>query len=97
MKANKMDAIAGLVASTGGYGFETYDTSSEKEYEPTVDGRIYAAIQAFEATTVKEMVSLWDAPAELDNVTIPAGTTVYLRATSVTITDGSGILYYGIG
>lgn len=40
--------------------------------------------------------SYWDAPTSVDDLVIPAGQCLYLKAKSVTIKSGYGVLYYEI-
>ena len=96
-KINKMAAAASMVAGMGGYGCIAFDADSETELEPHVDDRHIAAIQALSDTVIKSVDAAWDAPTSLSNVSVPEGNCVYVKASKVTITSGSGIAYYGIG
>ena len=96
-KINKMAAAASMVAGMGGYGCEAFDVSSETELEPQAEDRHFAAIQALSDTVIKSVTAAWDAPASISDLSVPEGNCVYVKASKVTITSGSGILYYGIG
>lgn len=98
MRANKTAANASMVAGMGGYGCRYYNaTGAATEYAPLADDRHVAVVQALTDTTIKTVKSAWDAPADVDGLDLPAGTCLFVKAASVTITDGTGILYYGSG
>jgi hypothetical protein len=96
-KVNKVAAAASMVAGMGGYGCRSYDVSSEIEFAPHVIGRHIVAIQAFTDTEIKSVDAAWDAPADISDITLPGGNCLYIKASKITITSGTGVLYYGIG
>lgn len=97
-RAKNGAANASMVAGMGGYGCMTYNaTGAATEIVPKAPERHFAVIQALEDTTIETVKAAWDAPTELDGVTISAGSCIFVKAASVTITAGYGILYYGYG
>lgn len=98
MKANKNQAMASTVAGMGGYGCMMYNaTGSATTFVPEAAGRHIAVIQALTDTIINHVSADWMAPAAVDGVELPAGNCLFVKAASVSITDGNGILYYGIG
>lgn len=95
---NKTAANTSMIAGMGGFGCMYYNaTGAATKYEPAVDNRHIVAVQALTDTTIRTVGAAWDAPAEVDGVILTAGNCLYLKAASVTITSGTGILYYGYG
>ena len=98
MRANKTQATASTVAGMGGYGCMVYNaTGAATVFVPEVDERHIAVVQAFEDTVIKHVNAAWNAPASVDGITLPAGDCLFVKAASVEITDGVGIIYYGAG
>lgn len=84
------------IASLGGYGCMYYSGSGK--YEPSIPDRHICAIQALTDTTITSIGAAWDAPADnVSDLDISEETTLYVKAASVTIASGDGILYYGYG
>ena len=53
-----------------------------------------SVIQAFEDTEILTVKACWDAPTDVDGIIIPAGMCLYVKAESVTISSGCGVIYY---
>lgn len=88
-----------MVSSMGGYGCKKYEVldGGEAQKIDVQDKPLFiSVIQAFEDTAISTVEAMWDAPADVDGIVIPAGMCLYVKAKSVTITSGSGVIYYGI-
>ena len=57
-------------------------------------GTFVSVIQAFEDTEILTVKACWDAPTDVDGIIIPAGMCLYVKAESVTISSGCGVIYY---
>lgn len=95
MRTNRNTANGMTIAGMGGYGCKAYDGPGT--ISPSIEDRHIAAIQAVEETQISTVNAAWDAPAEVDGATIPAGSCLFIKAASVTISAGSGFAYYGYG
>lgn len=95
MNADKTAATSSAIASMGGYGCAKYENTDEKKYSANGDTFI-SVIQAYEETVIGTVDSYWDAPTSVDDLVIPAGQCLHLKAKSVTIKSGYGVLYYEI-
>lgn len=47
-----------------------------------------------EMQRVPKCKACWDAPTDVDGIIIPAGMCLYVKAESVTISSGCGVIYY---
>ena len=104
MRVNNTAASASAIASMGGYGCKKYNVpgGNAEEFKADGVGTFVSVIQAFEDTeilTVKasEILTVkacWDAPTDVDGIIIPAGMCLYVKAESVTISSGCGVIYY---
>ena len=95
---NRSAANGSMIAGMGGFGCMYYNaTGAATKYEPAADNRHIVAVQALTDTNIRTAGAAWDAPADVDGVILTAGNCLYLKAASVTITSGTGILYYGYG
>lgn len=98
MNPSKRQAIGSAVAGMGGYGCMMYNaTGAATKFEPEVENRHIAAVQALTDTVISSIAADWTAPADVDGLELPAGNCLFVKAASVTITDGVGVLYYGLG
>ena len=89
-------ADASIIAGMGGYGCMYFNEGGT--YEPSIPDRHICAIQTLASTTIESVAAAWDAPADnIENVTFSEETFLYVKAASVKITSGEGILYYGNG
>ena len=84
IRVNNTAASASAIASMGGYGCKKYN----------VPGGDAEEIQAFEDTEILTVKACWDAPTDVDGIIIPAGMCLYVKAESVTISSGCGVIYY---
>lgn len=99
MRIDQKAAQESMITSMGGYGCKKYDVVAGNQPQKITsgkDGLYVSVIQAFEDTTVDQVEYTWDAPADVDGIIIPAGMCLYVKAESVTISSGSGVVYYGI-
>lgn len=96
MNADKTAATSSAIASMGGYGCAKYENIDEKKYFSSGKDTFISVIQAYEETVIGAVESYWDAPTSVDGLVIPAGQCLYLKAKSVTIKAGYGVLYYEI-
>ena len=97
--SQKSRAVAqeNMIASMGGFGCKYYDVQSATKIEPP-SGRYISAVQTLDDTVIDSIEAGWDVPADdFTSVSVPQGTCIYLKAKSITISDGSGIIYYGCG
>ena len=96
IRVDNTAASASAIASMGGYGCKMYNVSAGKpeEFKAEGMGTFVSVIQAFEDTEVKAVKAYWDAPTEVDGIVIPAGMCLYVKAESVTIASGYGVIYY---
>lgn len=98
MRTSKNQAAASAVAGMGGYGCMMYNaTGAATEFAPHVDDRHIAVVQALTDTVISTVTADWMAPAAVDGIELPAGNCLFVKAASVTIKDGQGVLYYGCG
>ena len=95
MNSNGRTANGNIIAGMGGFGCKAYDGAGT--ITPAIPNRHIAAIQATEETQIDTVSASWDAPADVEGATIPAGSCLFLKAASVTITGGAGFVYYGNG
>ena len=96
IRVNNTAASASAIASMGGYGCKTYNApvGKPKEFKAEGIGTFVSVIQAFEDTEIKTVNAWWDAPTDVDGIVIPAGMCLYVKAESVTIASGYGVIYY---
>ena len=78
IRVNNTAASASAIASMGGYGCKKYNV-------PGGDA---------EDTEILTVKACWDAPTDVDGIIIPAGMCLYVKAESVTISSGCGVIYY---
>lgn len=65
-----------------------------EEFKADGVGTFVSVIQAFEDTEILTVKACWDAPTDVDGIIIPAGMCLYVKAESVTISSGCGVIYY---
>lgn len=65
-----------------------------EEFKADGIGTFVSVIQAFEDTEILTVKACWDAPTDVDGIIIPAGMCLYVKAESVTISSGCGVIYY---
>ena len=95
---NRTAANGSMIAGMGGFGCMLYNaTGAATKYEPEAENRHIVAVQALTDTTIRTVGAAWDAPAAVDGLVLTAGNCLYLKAASVTILSGTGIMYYGYG
>ena len=95
---NRNAANGSMIAGMGGFGCMLYiATGAATKYEPEAENRHIVAVQALTDTTIRTVGAAWDAPAAVDGLVLTAGNCLYLKAASVTISSGTGIMYYGYG
>lgn len=86
---NRNAANGSMIAGMGGFGCMLYNaTGAATKYEPEAENRHIVAVQALTDTTIRTAV---------DGLVLTAGNCLYLKAASVTISSGTGIMYYGYG
>lgn len=80
IRVNNTAASASAIASMGGYGCKKYNVpgGDAEEFKADGVGTFVSVIQAFEDT----------------EIIIPAGMCLYVKAESVTISSGCGVIYY---
>lgn len=61
------------------------------------NGSMIAGMGGFGCMLYNATGAAWDAPAAVDGLVLTAGNCLYLKAASVTILSGTGIMYYGYG
>lgn len=96
MRVNNTAASASAIASMGGYGCKKYNVpgGDAEEFKADGIGTFVSVIQAFEDTEILTVKACWDAPTDVDGIIIPAGMCLYVKAESVTISSGCGVIYY---
>ncbi len=94
---NRNAANGSMIAGMGGFGCMIYKPERPLKYEPEAENRHIVAVQALTDTTIRTAGAAWDAPAAVDGLVLTAGNCLYLKAASVTISSGTGIMYYGYG
>ena len=95
MNTNSKTKNGVIIAGMGGYGCKYF--SSAGKIEPAISDRHISVIQATEDVTISSVEAAWDAPADVAGAVIPAGSCMFVKAKSVTISDGKGFAYYGAG
>lgn len=96
MRVNNTAASASAIANMGGYGCKKYNVpgGDAEEFKADGIGTFVSVIQAFEDTEILTVKACWDAPTDVDGIIIPAGMCLYVKAESVTISSGCGVIYY---
>ena len=96
IRVNNTAAFASAIASMGGYGCKKYNVpgGDAEEFKADGIGTFVSVIQAFEDTEILTVKACWDAPTDVDGIIIPAGMCLYVKAESVTISSGCGVIYY---
>lgn len=81
--------------SFGGKGF-TWAADTNAKTPPS--GMVFCALQAISNTVLSAITTVTGASivGTFTGVSIPAGAIVYIKASSVTLTSGSCILYHGV-
>ena len=95
MNTNSKTKNGVIIAGMGGYGCKYFDEAGK--IGPAIDDRHISVIQATEDVTISSIEAAWDAPADVAGAVIPAGACMFVKAKSVTVSDGKGFAYYGIG